>query len=465
MSASNPAQRSGPGVPTLPPNLHLRSYQKQAIASWFGNQGRGTLKMATGSGKTIAALAIATELYHRIGLQVLLILCPYRHLVNQWARECETFGLAPILAFENVYTWQSQLSTQLYNVRANLQPFLTIITTNATLISEGLQSQLRFFPEKTLIIGDEAHNLGAPRLEESLPRQIGLRLALSATPERYFDETGTAGLLEYFGPVIPPELTLADAIRAGALVRYLYYPILVNLTESEGYAYIKLTKRIGWILSHQENLDLEHDDLRGLVMQRARLVGSASNKLNALRELMKTRLHTSHTLFYCGDGTVEQSGSRGSDRQLEAVSHLLGSELGYRVNTYTADTAIEEREELRRQFESGELQGLVAIRCLDEGVDIPAIKTAVILASSGNPRQFIQRRGRILRPHPNKDRATLFDTIVMPPKLDREALEIERNILKKELRRFIEFADLADNAGEARMQLLQLQKSYGLLSL
>jgi superfamily II DNA or RNA helicase len=260
-------------------------------------------------------------------------------------------------------------------------------------------------------------------------------------------------------------LTLADAIRAGALVRYLYYPLLVNLTENEGYAYLKLTKRIGWVLSHQETMDLNHDDLRGLVMQRARLVGSASNKLNVLRELMKTRMHTSHTLFYCGDGTVEQSGSRGSNRQLEAVSHLLGSELGYRVNTYTADTAIEKREELRRQFESGELQGLVAIRCLDEGVDIPAIKTAVILASSGNPRQFIQRRGRILRPHPNKDRATLFDTIVMPPKLDREALEIERNILKKELRRFIEFADLADNAGEARMKLLQLQKSYGLLSL
>jgi DNA phosphorothioation system restriction enzyme len=465
MSASNPAHKSGPGVPTLPPNLHLRSYQKQAIASWFGNQGRGTLKMATGSGKTIAALAIATELYHRIGLQVLLILCPYRHLVNQWARECEMFGLAPILAFENVNTWQSQLSTQLYNVSASLQPFLTIITTNATLISEGLQSQLRYFPDKTLIIGDEAHNLGAPRLEESLPRQIGLRLALSATPERYFDESGTAGLLDYFGPVIPPELTLADAIRAGALVRYLYYPLLVNLTENEGYAYLKLTKRIGWVLSHQETMDLNHDDLRGLVMQRARLVGAASNKLNVLRELMKTRMHTSHTLFYCGDGTVEQSGSRGSNRQLEAVSHLLGSELGYRVNTYTADTAIEKREELRRQFESGELQGLVAIRCLDEGVDIPAIKTAVILASSGNPRQFIQRRGRILRPHPNKDRATLFDTIVMPPKLDREALEIERNILKKELRRFIEFADLADNAGEARMKLLQLQKSYGLLSL
>ncbi|MFN4844773.1 MAG: helicase-related protein, partial [Dolichospermum sp.] len=111
------------------------------------------------------------------------------------------------------------------------------------------------------------------------------------------------------------------------------------------------------------------------------------------------------------------------------------------------------------------LQGLVAIRCLDEGVDIPAIKTAVILSSSGNPRQFIQRRGRVLRPHPGKERATIFDMIVLPPDLDRETIEVERNLLKKELKRFVEFADLADNAGEARMKLLALQKRYGLLDI
>ena len=126
---------------------------------------------------------------------------------------------------------------------------------------------------------------------------------------------------------------------------------------------------------------------------------------------------------------------------------------------------MEERETLRCQFESGELQGLVAIRCLDEGVDIPAIQTAVILSSSGNPRQFIQRRGRVLRPHPGKERATIFDMIVLPPDLDRETIEVERNLLKKELRRFVEFADLADNAGEARMKLLSLQKRYGLLDI
>jgi DNA phosphorothioation system restriction enzyme len=440
----------------------LRSYQRQAIANWFANRGRGTLKMATGSGKTITALAIACELYQRIGLQALIVICPYRHLVTQWATEAEKFGWQPILAFESVRQWQSQLSTALYNVRAGSQPFVTVITTNSTLISDGFQSQLKYFPEKTLIIGDEAHNLGAPCLEQSLPHQIGLRLGLSATPERYFDEQGTEFIFDYFGAVLQPELTLADAIQQGALVRYLYYPILVDLTAAEAQAYARLTTRIGWAIAAQEN-GIDSDALTPLLMQRARLVGAAANKIEALHQLMLSRRNTSHTLFYCGDGTVEGTLSQASDRQIASVARMLGVELGYRVNTYTADTPLTEREKLRRQFETGELQGLVAIRCLDEGVDIPAIQTAVILASSGNPRQFVQRRGRILRPHPGKERATLFDAIVLPPELDRDTWEVERNLLRKELRRFIEFADLADNAGEARIKLLNLQKKYGLL--
>ena len=451
------------GCPTIPPSIQLRQYQQQAVANWFANKGRGMLKMATGSGKTITALAITCELYHKIGLQVLLVVCPYRHLVTQWARECQKFGLEPILAFENVRTWQSQLSTELYNVRFGNQPFLTIITTNSTLIADSLQSQLKYFPDKTLIVGDEAHNLGAPRIEQSLPRRIGLRLALSATPERYFDEQGTQFLFNYFGSVLQPELTLADAIRQGALVHYLYYPILINLTETEAYAYARLTTRIGWALASEED-GAGNDTLTSLLMQRARLIGAAANKLEALRQLMAKHLQTTHTLFYCGDGSVEES-LRDDTRQLAAVVRTLGSELGYRVNTYTAETPLAQREALRRQFETGELQGLVAIRCLDEGVDIPAIRTAVILASSGNPRQFVQRRGRILRPHPGKERATLFDMIVIPPELDRETWEVERNLLRKELKRFVEFADLADNAGRARKKLLALQAQYGLLDL
>jgi len=458
-----------PGYPKLPSSLQLREYQRQAITNWFANNGRGTLKMATGSGKTITALAIACELYQQIHLQILLVVCPYRHLVTQWARECEKFNLQPILAFENLRNWQSQLSTQIYNLRSGSQGFVTVITTNSTLISDGFQSQLKYFPAKTLIVGDEAHNLGAPKLEENLPRRVGLRLALSATPERYFDDGGTQSLFDYFGPVLQPEFTLRDAITQGALVHYLYYPMLVELTEAESIAYLKLTKKIGRSLlySQRENgaADLEAiEDLKPLLMQRARLIGTAENKLTCLRELMNIRRDTTHTLFYCSDGS-QDLGQRSSLRQLKAVAKILGVELGFKVSTYTAQTSLPEREILRRQFESGELQGLVAIRCLDEGVDIPAIKTAVILSSSGNPRQFIQRRGRVLRPHCGKERATIFDMIVLPPDLDRETVEVERNLLKKELRRFVEFADLADNAGEARIKLLALQKRYGLLDI
>ncbi|MEG4169282.1 MULTISPECIES: DNA phosphorothioation system restriction enzyme [unclassified Microcoleus] len=448
----------------MPPSLQLRQYQRVAVANWFANQGRGTLKMATGSGKTITALAIATELYNKINLQVLLVICPYCHLVNQWARESEKFGLKPILAFDSARSWQNKLAAGLYEVRSGERAFLTIITTNATLMGDSLRSQLRYFPEKTLIIGDEVHNLGAPRLGESLPRNIGLRLALSATPERHFDEQGTEAILDYFGPVLQPELTLADAIRQKALVHYLYYPILVELTEAETRKYSRLTQKIGWALWGDEKVE-ENDALTTLLMQRARLIGAAANKLAALRELMIHRLDTAHTLFYCGDGAIEGGARRNNNRQLTETAKLLGSELGYRVNTYTAATPLAERERLRQQFESGELQGLVAIRCLDEGVDIPAIRNAVILASSSNPRQFIQRRGRILRPHPGKERATLFDMIVLPPDLGRETLEVERNLLRKELKRFLEFADLADNAGEARVKLLQIQRRYGLLDI
>ncbi|MBD2094477.1 DNA phosphorothioation system restriction enzyme [Trichocoleus sp. FACHB-591] len=453
------------GVPTLPSGLELRPYQQQAVANWFANKGRGTLKMATGSGKTITALAITAMLYEKIELQALIVVCPYRHLVKQWARECQKFGLEPVLAYESAKLWDGELSNQLINLKSGLQAFVAVVTTNATLITNSFQAKLSYFPPKTLIIGDEVHNLGARKLEASLPRKtVGLRLALSATPERYFDDRGTQAVFKYFGPVLQPEFTLRDAIEQGALVHYLYFPILVKLTENEIARYVDLSSQIGRaIVVGGEGED--NEALTALLAKRARLVGAAENKLEALRTLMAQRLNTDHTLFYCGDGSVEDEITQESMRQLELVARLLGVDLKYRVNTYTAETPLDEREDLRKQFENGELQGLVAIRCLDEGVDIPAIQTAVILASSSNPRQFVQRRGRILRRHPDKQRATLFDMIVVPPDLGREYLETERNLLRKELQRFAEFADLADNSAEARIKLLPLQERFGLMDI
>ncbi|MDJ0509025.1 MAG: DNA phosphorothioation system restriction enzyme [Crocosphaera sp.] len=446
--------------PKIPETIQLRDYQQTAIINWFKNKGRGTLKMATGSGKTITALAITTELYQKIGLQVLLVVCPYRHLVVQWEKECQRFNLNPVLAFESIYNWQSTLCRELYKIQSNQQSFLTIITTNSTLIKQGFQSQVKFFPDKTLIVGDEAHHLGSPSLESRLPRNIGLRLALSATPERYFDEEGTEALLDYFGAVIKPEFTLSDAIKKKALVPYLYYPIFVNLTESEAFIYAKLTQRIGWALGKNETLK-NNENLTALLIQRSRLIGTAENKLTALRNLMRTHLNTNHTLFYCGDGTLDNNFTN-YQKQIEAVTHILGRELGYRVNTYTTETTLEEREKICQQFKKGDLQGLVAIKCLDEGIDIPEIRQAVILASSANPRQFIQRRGRVLRPHPHKEQAIIYDMIVMPPDLERQTWEVERNLLRKELKRFMEFAKIAKNAEEASQKFIEIQEKYNL---
>lgn len=443
--------------PIYPQQLNLRDYQQQAIVNWFKNKGRGTLKMATGSGKTITALAIATELYEQIALEVVLVICPFRHLVIQWENIAQEFNLKPILAFNNSVDWHSELSSQLYDIQQKKQRFLTIITTNSTFITPRFQSQLAFFPEKTLIVGDEAHNLGSPRLRSCLPKSIGLRLALSATPERHFDEDGTDFLIDYFGEVLAPEFTLEKAIVKEALVKYNYYPILVELTSFERDKYAQLTRKIGWALGEENNLE-KNPYLKSLLLKRARLIATAENKLTALKSLMQKKSTMKATLFYCGDGYTNQN-----ERQLEAVTRILGKELNYRVNTYTADTPLEERERIKQQLITGELQGIVAIRCLDEGIDIPMIQNAVILASGSNPRQFIQRRGRILRPYANKTEANLFDMIVTPPILDNELWEIERHLIKKELRRFTEFAKLANNATEAQNILAIISQQFGLV--
>lgn len=473
------------GIPHLPPWLTLRDYQQAAITNWLNNKGRGTFKMATGSGKTITSLAAAAQLYRKCQsqghpLRALIILCPYRHLVTQWEREARKFGLAPILAFESSKRWQGELQQQLIALNGQRQPFLTLITTNATLLRDSLQSQIPFFPPMTLIIGDEAHNLGAPHIEAKLPVQAPLRLALSATPERHLDDLGTEAIFRYFGPVLLPEFTLADAIQAGALVPYHYHPILVELTEEEAERYAKLSSKIGQMLAMGEEGE-GGEFLSSLLIQRGRLLSSAVNKLEALRSLMTeplpnggSRLGNSHSLFYCGDGTISPAALQQlfpnappptePRRQLDIVLEML-EQLGYRARAYTAETSLGDRNNLHYTFAKGLIQGLVAMRCLDEGVDIPAIETAVILASSSNPRQFIQRRGRILRKSPGKTQAELFDMIVVPPALGRKTRQVERNLLRKELTRFVEFADLALNAGEARAKLYGLQQQYGLLDL
>lgn len=458
------------GAPITPADIQLRPYQATARDRWFLNNGRGMLKMATGSGKTITALSIAVDLASDYGLTAAIIVCPFRHLVNQWARECRRHGMDPILAFGPRNSWYGDLANQILETRrVDNGRFLTVVTTNSTFLGESFQQRLRYFPHnRTLIVADEVHNLGATKLATCLPALIQLRLGLSATPERWFDERGTEALFRYFGPVLQPEFSLKDAIDSGALCKYRYFPILVDLTDDESEKYRAITANIARLAGNSSGMDETDERLLPLLIKRARLVACAKGKLPALRTLMATVSERHHMLFYCGDGQIADESGETEDedfrRYIEVVAGILNGEFRMRVATYTAETPSNDREDLRVDFESGRIDGLVAIRCLDEGVDIPAIRSAVIMASSANPRQFIQRRGRVLRNAPGKQSATIYDFIVVPPR-DTADSSWERNLLRRELTRFAEFADLALNAGEARMAIWDLQRMFGLMDL
>lgn len=448
-------------TPHIPASFELREYQRDAIRNWVAANGRGILQMATGTGKTVTALAAAVTLHQQFHLKVMVVVCPYRHLVTQWSDEAKKFGFDPLLAFESTRSWLGRLKGELSDLSVKERGFLCVITTNTTFSSAPFQSSLNYFPQKTLLIADEVHNLGSETFSQLLPNNVSLRLGLSATPERWFDPEGTARLIEYFGPVLEPKLTLSEAITRKVLTPYLYYPILIELDEDEREEYIRLSAEIAKRSATNDELT---EAATYLLLARARLVASARNKLTALRNLGAVLQKKEQMLFYCGDGTVESGPTEETVRQVDEVVRILGRELGIRVAKYTSEESTRERDDLRGKVARGELQGLVAIRCLDEGVDIPSVETAVILASSTNPRQFIQRRGRILRRAPGKDSATIYDMIVVPP-LETESTESERALLRKELIRFAEFADLSENGGEARRTILDLQKKFDLMDI
>ena len=452
-------------APRIPITIKLRDYQQEAIANWFGNNGRGIYEMATGSGKTYTALGTASKVTKKDGLDALVIIVPFQHLVTQWKKDCEAFGMRPVLAFKSSTKWVPQLTARLFRAGKGGAPFLSVITTNSTFGGREFQSKLQYFPQNTMLIADEVHNLGAKRIQRLLPEQIPLRLGLSATPERWFDPEGTRALYSYFGKPLQPVFTLQDAIQKGALVRYEYHPVFVSLEEDEMDAYLVLTDKISRMVASGASMeDEENQALSLLLFKRARIIGLARSKIQALRQLMETRLDETHHLFYCGAGKLVGQDDEDESKYIDTVCKVLGRELGFRVNKFVAETAPEERERLKEQLASGRLQGLVAIRCLDEGVDIPAIQTAVIMSSSSNPRQFIQRRGRILRPSEGKDRAVIYDMIVLPP--DAETIsEVESKLLRKEMKRYLEFAESAINSGEAKMLVLDMLKRYNLLDM
>ena len=440
-------------VPYLPKDIVLRKYQTEAIDAWFESGCRGLWEMATGTGKTITALSALAKLRAEKKQLFVVIACPYQHLVDQWYEEAVRFGFEPILAYKNSATWVNRLNTALVRYNYGVRDVVCTITTQTTFTAETMQKLLSKLKRGAILVADEVHHLGAERSRKRLTDIFNYRLGLSATPNRWFDDTGTIALKTYFGKTIY-EFPLDKAIKKGYLCPYYYYPHLVELTDEEFEEYQHLTERISK-LYHKIDLDESNEAFERLLIRRATLLNRAENKLVKLAELLEDKtdpLH--HALFYC------------APKRIEPVIDLL-TNLGIRIAKFTAEESNVERQELLNMFALGHLQALVAMKCLDEGVDVPNTQAAYILASSSNPKEFIQRRGRILRQSPGKEHAEIHDLIAVPPmdyqQYPTATFRTERKIIGRELERFNEFAGMALNKFEACDKIWELAKDYNLL--
>jgi superfamily II DNA or RNA helicase len=438
--------------PGMPATIELRDYQNQAIAAWFAHDCRGLFEMATGTGKTITALSASVRLFEREKRVAVIITVPYQHLVDQWDKESQQFGYRPILAYQSKSSWFDNLNSMIMDFSAGYRECFCVITTHTTFISPDFQATIARLNGPSLIIADEAHHLGAERSRQSYPQHIPYRLALSATPDRWFDDEGSAALRGYFGETVF-SFPLEKAIGV-SLTPYYYHPHLVQLTDEELEAYQELSAKIAQLAGRDD--ERAQESLKILLMRRAELLNKAANKIVELSALIDASDHIEHTLFYCAPG------------QIDDVQRLLGWEHGLLVQRFTAEEDTRERQQRLTDFASGEIQALVAMKCLDEGVDVPSTRTAYIMASSSNPREFIQRRGRVLRKFPGKEFSIIHDMIAVPPTAwttshDSLTFNIERGIIRRELERFKEFASPALNKHKAMDVIWDIASRYNLM--
>lgn len=461
----------------IPDEIHLHDYQEEAIAAWVGENYRGIFDMATGTGKTYTGLGAIAKLSEDLSDRLaVIIVCPYQHLVEQWIEDIVRFNIKPIVGYSSSpqKDWKNRLSKAVRDQK--LRPdksFFCFVCTNATFTNSFVQEQIGKIKSPVLLVVDEAHNFGAASYARLLDDRFTYRLALSATLERHRDEEGTQLLYSFFGKKCI-EYPLSRAIEEGKLTPYKYYPIVVHLEESELSQYEQLSYEMSKCIIKDKNGKYtlnKHGEI--LALRRARIVAGASEKLGALRQEILPYVHDNNILVYCGatNVLVENADYTSSDpddiRQIDAVTNILGNELGMSVAQFISRENIEVRTMIKEQFQRGDrLQAIVAIKCLDEGVNIPGIRTAFILASTTNPKEYIQRRGRVLRKAPNKPFAVIYDFVTLPRPLDAvsslttEQAQRDLALVKNELARIKEFGRLSQNSMDANNLIWDIQDAY-----
>lgn len=456
-------------------DIELYDYQKEAILEWENQGYRGIFDMATGTGKTFTGLGAATWLLKNNKRLAVIIVCPYQHLVEQWVEDIERFGFRPVIAFSSSpqKKWKERLKDEVIDFNLEIEDTFCLVTTNATYTSKYVQEQIGKIEGDILIVVDEAHNFGAMRLSRYLRDDIKYRLALSATLERHGDEEGTQALYSYFGNKCI-EYDLKRAIDEDKLTKYYYHPIIVSLSDDELEKYRELSAKISKACKFNEDGRAELSEAaKTLLIQRSRIVAGAIEKIAVLKELMKDYVNDNQILVYCGatrpyNPALDESESDDEgERQIVMISKMLGLELGMAVRHFTSNESAKEREEIKAQFaETNPYQALIAIKCLDEGVNIPSIKTAFILASSTNPKEYIQRRGRVLRKYPGKDYAVIYDFVTLPRPLNEvdayEDNKSEISLARREIARMKEFGYISQNPQETDKLIKEITVAYGL---
>lgn len=417
-------------------------HQGKAVTAWCRARYRGVLEMATGSGKTITSMIGAHRLYQGHKPLFIVVAAPYVPLIEQWCDEIAAFGLKPVnLTTVGGAAKRTETLRRLERrIRMELSDVEVVIVSHDTLCTPEFLNVVEKFDCMHLLIADEVHNLGRSSFIENLPEFFDHRLGLSATPIRQYDEEGTNALFEFFGPVVF-QFKLEEAIGR-CLVEYDYYLHPVYLSEIEMDKWFDLTGRIKQNSWRSKNNEPD-EYLSKLLRDRRALLETASGKVSVLRSLLDEENigDLRHTLVYTSDKGPEQ---------LNNVNRLLRDKnILYHQLTAEETTNHDQTKRIIKLFQDGEIQILTAKRVLDEGVNIPQICKVFILASTTVERQWVQRRGRLLRTCSTigKTHSVIHDLLALPPKMDERLDSDARGLVSSELHRAQQFAQLARNAG------------------
>jgi superfamily II DNA or RNA helicase len=467
-----------------------RPYQIQAYNAWLKNGRQGIFAMATGTGKTITSLNCALEDYKSDGVYQLLILVPTIALVEQWIEEIALFDFKNVITvFSENPQWRQQIAKLEDKISRGKKVSFIIVSTYQSFTNNDFQQILPQLPDSMLLIADEAHNIGSESVKTIFRTlHIKKRIALSATPSRIYDEEGTAELESFFNdkPPYVYNFPMSQAIEEGRLMEYCYYPKMVYLKKGEMKKYADISLQLLRLFDKSTGTYKDENKANKLKMDRKRILHKADDKMRIFKDIIKDI--GSDKLKYCFVYVPEGNKVFDSDEALlysnsdfDIVQESYEESLIKKMldltkevfpdttcNTYTGKNNKTERKTILQGFENGQINVLFAMKCLDEGVDVPRAEYGIFASSTGNPRQFIQRRGRLLRKHKEKTFAHIYDMVVVPdfrsPYYSKEFWQMERSLVKGELTRVAYFANLATNNYTGALQSLdEVARFYDLV--